>query len=238
MKQAIDFLTGKLGSFGDSAAQFAKNISVDGLQKSWDTYMVQSPEELANVARETMKRNNTVISNLNMNAFDNAYAAADKSNAEYVTELNKLKGTINAGNMDEATNIAKNISERFQDGEYLKLLQEAEEKTNSFNSIIDSRDSDVIRRIKINDAKQKISENKLANQFLKDKDQEKLAEGAYKLQGLKQYYNSGDAKTNQVRMAVTGGGYLGGSMVVRGLQGGNPITNEYGERDIAGIPFI
>lgn len=52
------------------------------------------------------------------------------------------------------------------------------------------------------------------------------------------YFNSGNSKTNQVRAAVSGGIYMGGSMVVRGLQGGNPVTNEYGERDIAGIPFI
>ena len=34
----------------------AKNISVKGLQNGWNTYIKQSPEELANIARQTMQR--------------------------------------------------------------------------------------------------------------------------------------------------------------------------------------
>lgn len=233
MRQAVDFLTGKLGKFGDSAAQFAKNISVEGLQRGWDTYMVQSPAELARVAKDTMQRKNTVISNLDMKKLEEAYTSAEKS-SEYITAFNNLKNNLNSGNIEEAKIIATSISERFQDGAYLKLLQEAEGKHASNMAYYDSLGVAGIKE----EFKLGFDIPEKAKRFVTDKQQDKIANMAYKLQGKKQYFNSGDIKTNQVRAGVVGGAYLGGSMVVRGLQGGNPITNEYGERDIAGIPFI
>lgn len=238
--QAIDFLSGKIGKFGDSAAQFAKNISVEGMQKGWDTYMKQSPEELANVARANMQRKNTILSNLNMNKIEEAYAVADKTNADYVTEYSKLKGALNAGNISEAKSVANNISKRFQDNKYLEYLNEAESKTTNFKQQIKKVPVNDIKNKSINDIEQKIAQNKIAQKFTTKEQQEWLANKAYSARGAlpHHYFNSGNSKTNQVRAAVSGGIYMGGSMVVRGLQGGNPVTNEYGERDIAGIPFI
>lgn len=224
----------------NKAKNIINNLTVENMDKWWKTNMVQSSDELANVARASMLRKNTILSNLNMDDFEKAYnSAADKTNADFVKEFNNLKNNLNAGNIDEAKSVATSISERFQDGAYLKLLQEAENKTNVVKTRIDSMDAETIKRVSTGSIKEKIAKNKKLNNIITDEQQDKIADIAYKLQGKKQYFNKpNDPKTNQIRAGVAAGTYMGGSMVVRGLQGGNPVTNEYGERDIAGIPFI
>ena len=216
----LDFLSGKIGKFGDSAAQFAKNISVEGMQNGWNTYIKRSPEELAQIARNNMLRKNTVMSNLDIGEFDKMYNAADKSNIDFSTELDKFKGALNASNVDEAKSVAETISKRFQDNKYLEYLNDVEKKYNAKKT------------------KQKLQKTPIINNFIDDG--EWLAEKAYRLdpKGIPAYFTTADKKTNRIRAGVVGAGYAGGAMVVRGLQGGNPVTNEYGERDIAGIPFI
>lgn len=207
--------------------------------KAWATAnLVQSSDELAGVARATMQRKNTVLSNLELSKFDELYSAADKSNADYVAEFGRLQSSLNAGNTDQAMEIASGISDKFGDKSYLQYLQEAEGNYNAKKARIDAMDAEVIRSGYIDTMKEKIAGNKTISSFTTSAQQEKLASAAYKAQGLKNYFNTGDAKTNQIRMGVAAGGYMGTAMVVRGLQGGTPLTNEYGERDIAGIPFI
>lgn len=215
----------------------AKKVSVEGLQNGWNTYIKQSPEELANVARQAMQRKNTIISNLDVNEFDKIFSAANKTDA-YTTEFNKLRTNLNSGNIEEAKSIATTISERFQDGAYLKLLQEAESKTNTIKSRFDTMDSEIIKSGFVDKTKKKISENKIIGNFTTSQQQEKIANAAYKLQGKKQYFNSGDSKTNQIRAGVAAGTYMGAMTTARLIHGGTPTTNEYGERDIVGIPFI
>lgn len=218
----------------DYISNLAKNISVEGLQNGWNTYIKQSPEELANVARQTMQRKNTVMSNLDINEFDKIFSSASKTDA-YTTEFNKLRANLNSENIEEAKSIATTISERFQDGAYLKLLQEAEGKTNAIKKQIQEAPSELIKGKFKKDFK--IPEK--AKRFVTDEQQEKIANAAYKLQGKKQYFNKpNDPKTNQIRAGVAVGAYMGTMTTARLVHGGTPITNEYGERDIVGIPFI
>ena len=230
-KAGWDYVSGVAGNI-------ARNASVENLEKGYNAYIKRSPEELANVARATMQRKNTVMSNLNMADFDTIYNAADKSNAEYVKEFNKLRGALNSNNVEEAKATATSISERFQDGAYLKLLQDAEGKVDTFKSRLDSMDAETIREAFINETKEKITSNKILGNFTDDG--EWLADKAYKLnpRSIPAYFTTENKKTNRIRTGVIGGAYMGGAMVVRGLQGGTPMTNEYGQRDIAGIPFI
>ena len=234
----LDFLSGKIGKFGDSAAQFAKNISVEGMQNGWNTYIKRSPEELAQIARNNMLRKNTVMSNLDISEFNKMYNAADKSNIDFSTELDKFKGALNASNIDEAKSVAETISKRFQDNKYLEYLDDVEKKYNVKNTKIEKYDTDTIHLLATEKTKQKLQKTPIINNFIDDG--EWLAEKAYRLdpRGIPAYFTTANKKTNRIRAGVVGAGYAGGTMVVRGLQGGNPVTNEYGERDIAGIPFI
>lgn len=217
----------------DYISSLAKNISVEGLQNGWNTYVKQSPEELANVARQTMQRKNTVMSNLDINEFDKIFSSASKTDA-YTTEFNKLRANLNSGNIEEAESIATTISERFQDGAYLKLLQEAEGKTNIIEKQIQEAPNELI----MGKFKKDFKIPEKAKGFVTDEQQDKIASMAYKLQGKKQYFNTGDAKTNQIRAGVAAGAYMGTMTTARLIHGGTPVTNEYGERDIVGIPFI
>lgn len=215
----------------------AKNISVEGLQNGWNTYIKQSPEELANIARQTMQRKNTVMSNLDINEFDKVFSSASKKDA-YTTEFNKLRENLNSGNIEEAKTIATTISERFQDGAYLKLLQEAEGKTNKKKALIDSLDGETIKRISVEDTKEKIRKNKIASNFIEDG--ESIANFVYKHnpKNIPKYFKTSDPKKNRIRAGVAVGAYMGTMTTARLVHGGTPITNEYGERNIVGIPFI
>ena len=222
----------------NKAKDVINNFSVEGTLNWAKTNLGRSPEELADVARATMQRKNTVISNLNMNDISKAYDVADKSNAEYVMEFNRLKSVLETGNSDEAMSIANNISERFGDKSYLQYLQEAEGKYNKKRDFFESSDAETIRSVFINETKAKAVGNKIIGNFTDDG--EWLANKAYTLnpRGIPAYFTTSDKKKNRIRAGAAAGVYAGSSMIVRGLQGGNPITNEYGERDIAGIPFI
>lgn len=55
---------------------------------------------------------------------------------------------------------------------------------------------------------------------------------------VKNYYKSGDMKTNLIRGGVTYAGLVGAGTIGRYMGGGSIVTNTKGERDIAGIPFI
>jgi hypothetical protein len=222
----------------DYINNIAKNISVEGMQKGWDTYITRSPEELANVARASMQRQNTILSNLEMDKMNNLFASIDKSNADLVKETSKLQNAISAGNSNEAMSIANNINDRFQDNKFLNLLTDAEGKYNKIESAINNLSANKVKENFIETRKEKITNNKLLSNFVDDGG--KLADLNYKLnpRGIPAYFTTDDPKKNRIRAGVAAGAYMGGSMVVRGIQGGNPITNEYGERDIAGIPFI
>lgn len=222
----------------DYISNIAKNISVEGMQKGWDTYITRSPEELANVARASMQRQNTILSNLEIDKMNNLFASVDKSNADLVKETSKLQNAISVGNSNEAMSIANNINDRFQDNKFLNLLTDAEGKYNTIRQQIEEAPSELIKGKFVKDTKEKLTNNKFINNFIDDG--EKLAGLAYNLnpRGIPAYFATDDPKKNRIRTGVAAGAYMGSSMIVRGIQGGNPITNEYGERDIAGIPFI
>lgn len=224
----------------DYISGVAKNISVEGIQNGWNTYVKQSPEELANVARATMRRKESIMNYFDMNKLDEIYSTADKSNADYIEQFNKLRGALNSGNTDEAKTVATSISERFQDGAYLELLQKAE---GEFNSNISQINNVPARQIEVdfkNGVKEKLSNSKIANTFLEENGtgRDKIADMAYRLQGKKQYFNTNDPKTNRIRAGVAAGTYMGAMTTARLVHGGGLTTNEYGERDIVGIPFI
>ena len=222
----------------NKAKNIINNFSVEETLDWAKDNLGRSPNELANVARATMQRQNTVISNLNMDGINRAFNAADKSNAEYFAEASKLKSVIESGNSDEAMSIANNISDRFGDKSYLQYLQEAEGKYNRKKAFYESSSAEEIKSAFVDGTKEKVMSNPFLRNFTDDG--EWLAQKAYQLnpRGIPAYFTTEDKSKNRIRAGVTAGAYMGGSMIVRGIQGGNPITNEYGERDIAGIPFI
>ena len=208
----------------------AKNIS-----GSANTYLKQTPEELANVAKNTMLKKNTLLSNINISDVDSAFAeAAKRGESDYSKAFIKFKSNIDAGNVDEVKHAAKDISERFNDSRYLDLLQKAEIKQTRIQDRISGFDVEEAQRV----YKDSVKVPKIIDNFVTDSQAEKFSNGIYSLQGKKQYFDSGNKKTNQIRAGAAVGGYFGAMTTARIAHGGTPITNEYGERDIVGIPFI
>ena len=54
----------------------------------------------------------------------------------------------------------------------------------------------------------------------------------------KAYFNPADPKVRSDRIKAAVGGYAGVAVGARVLQGGSITRDEYGQRDIAGIPFV
>lgn len=54
----------------------------------------------------------------------------------------------------------------------------------------------------------------------------------------KEYFMSGDMGTNAMRWGAAASIYGAGAVGTRALTGGNATTNNQGQRDIAGIPFL
>lgn len=230
----------------EKAQGVINNLTVENVNKWWKANIVQSSDELANVYIDTQLKRNTILNdynldialeNLNIKSVDDIFNQSANKSDEYRTAFNKFKSSIDAGDIDEARTTATSISERFQDGKYLELLQEAESSYNDTNVYFNflREKSDMARRDYMVDFKFKIPKNNILN----EKQEEWIADKAYRLQGKKQYFNKpDDPKVNQARIGVAAGTYMGGAMVVRAIHGGGPIHNEYGERDIVGIPFI
>lgn len=218
----------------DYTKKIAKDISTKGLNGA--SHLKRGPEELANSARINMLKKNTVISNLDLAEIDSAFtASAKRGNTEYAQAFTELKTNIELGNVDEVKTVAKSMSERFNDNKYLELLQNAESKHININDQIKKAPSDIIS----SKFKADYKVPGLFKNFVTDEQAEGLANVAYSLNGgAKQYFNSGNKKTNQVRVGATVGGYFATATTARLLHGGSPITNEYGERDIVGVPFF
>lgn len=215
----------------------AKNISVDSLQAGWNKYMVRGDEELARAVSKTQTKKISAFDFINKDALDGIYRGMDQS-VENASAYKDLTNAIKAGNITEAKDIAE---KRFQDSKFLEYLMEAEDKKVAKVNAMSNAKPSMIIGSQIESTKEKIDNFSIlgfkpGNALLTEEQQEKLAKGSLKFKG--NYFNSGDTKTNQIRAGVVGGAYLGAATINRVAQGGSPITNEYGERDIVGIPFI
>ena len=213
----------------NKAKEIASGVSKESAQKWWNDYMVQSSDELSSAGRDLLQATNTLKRRVDMKGLDDHFSRLNNKDADAISNYSRLKQEIKAGNIDEA----KKIADRFEDKKFMEFLTDAERRVNHNASMYDSLDSDEVKM----QFKSEFEIPNFAKKIVGDKE-EKIANLAYKTQAKRRYFSTDDPKINRTRIGVVGGAYAGGAMVVRGIQGGNPITNEYGERDIAGIPLI
>jgi hypothetical protein len=79
---------------------------------------------------------------------------------------------------------------------------------------------------------------KILDHVTDEADRSKLKGVMYKAQGAKKYFSSGDVKKNRARIGAAAGIYAGTMTTARLAHGGSLTENEYGERDIVGVPFL
>ena len=219
----------------------AKNITAESLEAGWKKYMVRGDEELAKAVSNSQIKKVSAFDFIKQDDIDNIYKGISNPSEEISSAYNDLSDAIKSKNITNAKDIAE---KRFQDTKFLEYLMEAEDKKtkkiNGIKTMVETMPENINAKY-IKDAKDTIKDfsvfgYKPGEALLGDKGRENLAKARMKTKG--NYFNSGDTKTNQIRAGVVGGTYLGVSTIGRIAQGGSPITNEYGERDIVGIPFI
>lgn len=66
----------------------------------------------------------------------------------------------------------------------------------------------------------------------------KITDGTYIVNGMKKYLDNEDPSVNRHRLEAIVGGYFVAANGIRLVKGGSPFRNEYGENDIAGVPFF
>ena len=213
----------------NKAKEIASGVNMESAHKWWNDYMVQSSDELSDAGRDLLQATNTLKKRIDMEGLNNYFSTLDNKNADVISNYSRLKQEIKAGNIDEA----KKIADRFEDKKFMEFLTDAEKRVNHNASMYDGLDPDEVEM----QFKSEFEIPNFAKKIVGDKE-EKIANLAYRAQAKRRYFSTNDPKINRTRIGVVGGAYAGGAMVVRGIQGGNPITNEYGERDIAGIPLI
>lgn len=213
----------------NKAKEIASGVSKENAQKWWNDYMVQSSDELSSAGRDLLQATNTLKRRVDMKGLDDHFSRLNNKDADTISNYSRLKQEIKAGNIDEA----KKIADRFEDKKFTEFLTDAEDSLNNYKNYFDGLAPDEVHSAFVSE----FEVPNFAKKIVGDKE-EKIANLAYKAQAKRRYFSTDDPKVNRTRIGVVGGTYAGGAMVVRGIQGGNPITNEYGERDIAGIPLI
>jgi hypothetical protein len=228
-------IMGVLGKIGDTIQDVSKNITKTTI-KDTAGLMLQSREELDKAAREVAKNKinaSSFIKRSDVENLINSSPFAVNKNADYISATSKLLKSAETKDMDQFREVANALSSNpdFNDRSYLDLLLKAENDANNTKGYIDSMEGLVAFQ-------NSVSLPKIADSFFGKEGQDKIKEGLYHLNGKKAYFKSGDPKTNRVRAAGTATGYMGAMTVARLAHGGSLTQNEYGQRDIVGIPFV
>lgn len=215
----------------------AKNITVENLQAGWDKHMVRGESELARAVSKTQTKKISAFDFIKQDELDSFYKGMDNTE-EVASAYKDLTNALKSRNLTEVKDIAE---KRFQDSKFLEYLMDAEDKKVARVNAMSKAKPNMILGSQIESTKEKIDNfsvfgYKPGNALLTENQRESIARGTMKFKG--NYFDSGDTKTNQIRMGVVGGAYMGAATIGRIAQGGSPVTNEYGERDIVGIPFI
>lgn len=145
---------------------------------------------------------------------------------------------------EKASDAAAKALEYEADGKKKKLLRQNDE-VNARGTIAQhhqtalGREAGAVRDgSKLDDADKLRKFRELNNEKIKEHTKG-ISKARKELGGhAKDYYFSGDLGTNAMRWGATGAAYGAVAVGTRALTGGSATTNNQGQRDIAGIPFI
>lgn len=226
---------GALGKFGDTIEDVSSRIAKFSVGDFYNKYLVQTDDEIANVARKSLTKKTNASSMVDRDALlTQMNASTHSANKDYTSATSNLMKSLDNKDMEGANAIAKDISEKYKENKFLDELKKAETKKQKTVEYLQGASSSKIEDI----YSDKVKIPKAFENFLDESDEQYVKSKAYELQGKKGYFNSKDKKVNRVRAGVVAGAYMTGMTTARLSHGGNLVENEYGERDIVGIPFI
>lgn len=232
---------GVLGGFGDTIKDVSRNITKAGIKDGFNTYIKQSGDELADAARKTLSSQLNAADMIKKSDVENLINTSSKTiegNPDYINQTGKLLKSLESKDMERFEEIANNLanSKSYEDSGYLDLLLKANTEVKSKRDRLDTINSEAIKGI----YKSKFAEKlpKGLDKYISEGQKDKVTGVAYHLNAKKKYFATDDPKTNQIRVGAAATAYMGTMTGARLLNGGGLTENEYGERDIVGIPFI
>lgn len=221
----------------NNIASKAKSVDYNGIYTDLKQAVKQTDEELANVAKGTLLKN--IDGSGSVTKIQETARNAGVNDVAFTRAVNNLTSAMKKQDLSEAHKIATEIDRQYQPGQktFQDLVIEADLKVSKRKSAIESADADRIKTVWTNDFANTKIPNSVKN-FTTVDNRKKIANAMYHVQGAKKYFATDDPSINQKRLGVAVGGYAAVTSGMRIINGGTPLTNEYGERDIAGIPFI
>ena len=231
---AFDSIMGVAGNM----ASKVKSVDYSGIYADLKDAVKQTDEELAGVARETILKQITGDSKVPISRIQDVARNTGVNDVAFTRAVNNLSMAMKKQDLSEAHRIAGEIDKQYQPGKktFQDLVIEADIKVDRAKTLLENADPATVKRVWNNDFTKKIPGP--VKNFTTANNQEKIASAFYHLQGAKKYFSTDDPSINQKRLGVVAGGYVAATSGMRIISGGTPLTNEYGERDIAGIPFI
>ena len=241
-KQNID-------DIAETAEKAKKGLTKDTVNNFFDSLKVGDDERLRHIAGTLKRKQNLEIDETALKSKVENFTKLYGNDTDKMNSLNKMKTILNNGDIDKAIEQASIVdsyisgtdNEKFTHflidaSNDLKIRRQAidnileDNSTKSF--LIDAYKSEIydnsgigklINKSKIITSEEKtVIRDSVTNKYFNPID----------------YFTHPDAKVRNTRRVAAVGTYATSAMVTRKLQGGTLTKNEYGERDIAGIPLI
>ena len=222
----------------ENIASKVKSVDYSGIYEDIKEVMKQTDEELANVARATLIKSVTGDTKVPSSKIQEVARNTGINDVGFTRAVNNLSSAMKKQDLSEAHRIASEIDKQYQSGEktFQDLVIKASIGIENTLSKMQNADAGTIEKVWKTEFKKKIP--KSISNFTTKGNQDTISKIAYQVQGAKKYFATDDPSINQKRLGVVAGGYVAATSGMRIISGGTPLTNEYGERDIAGIPFI
>jgi hypothetical protein len=231
---AFDSIMGVAGNISSKV----KSVDYSGIYEDLKVAIKQTDEELAGVAKETLLKQMTA-DKASLNRIQDVARNTGVNDAGFTRAVNNLSAAMKKKDLSEAHRIASEIDTKYQPGQktFQDLVIEADIKLDKRKALLEGADPATVRRAWENNFKKNIPDP--IKNFTTNANRDKLTSFHYNyIQGAKKYFATDDPSINQKRLGVVAGGYVAATSGMRIINGGTPLTNEYGESDIAGIPFI
>ena len=258
-------LQGYADTIVDKTASFLKT-GKDEIMKVAKKAKDGSTKEMVNEFFDSLKvtsdeRQQHLVNRLKRNVTLDIDADALKSRVDNYTRVNKndvnkmdafvkMRNSIESGNMESAIEQAGIVDEYITGGDNVKFTNFLKQANNKYaadqefiaQNIAMSSDPETLLyeeyRSKVFD-KSSIGSALKKSGMLKESDLSSLSDSIVDHYiSPKDYFLADNPVTRRRRIGTAVAAYGTGAMVTRKLHGGSVTRNEYGERDIAGIPIL
>lgn len=236
-KQNID-------DIAETAEKAKKGLTKDAVNNFFDSLKVGDDERLRHIAGTLKRKQNLEIDTEGLSNRVKNFTKLHENDIDRINDLNKLQARLNNGDIEGAIEQA-GIVDKYISGtdneKFTQFLVNASNDLKTRRQIIDNLDPSALKELYKYEVFNESSVSKIINKsgMFTAEEKSNIANSVVdKYFNPKDYFTHPDAKIRRRRIGTAVGAYGAGAMVTRKLQGGTLTKNEYGERDIAGIPLI